>query len=227
MIAKQSFDINNIIREHRDFIVVNKPAGIDVHNKPGNLIHRLELTTQTRFKPVHRLDQETSGLILLAKTAKATSSLQVALSSSLSQKSYLAVIKSKLKPRVGQWTMQITNKAEGRRQPAGPAKKRVSAHTEYEVLDQNQWLSLISCTLHTGRQHQIRKHCALAQCPIIGDLRYGDPKHARLMAHKYKFNGLALHAYYLKFNYQGEHFIFSKKPPEMWNNFNLTYINKF
>ena len=105
-------------REHRDFIVVNKPAGIDVHNKPGNLIQILELTTQTRFKPVHRLDQETSGLILLAKTVEATAAtLQVALKSSLSQKSYLAVIKNKPKSTVSQWTMQISNKAEGRRQP--------------------------------------------------------------------------------------------------------------
>ena len=131
MITKQSFDINNIIHEHRDFIVVNKPAGIDVHNKPDNLIARLEATTQSRFKPVHRLDQETSGLILLAKTAETTATLQAALKSSLSQKSYLAVIKGQPQPEVGQWTMQISNKAEGRRQPAGLPNSALARLTRF------------------------------------------------------------------------------------------------
>ncbi len=212
-----------LVYEHSDFIIVHKPSGLDVHNKAGNLIDLLELELKLRLHAVHRLDQETSGLLLLAKTAQATTQLQTALSSSQSQKIYLAIVKGQLASKSGIWSMPISAKAEGRKQPAGLAKNRRPAQTEYTLVDQTPWLSLLTCRLQTGRQHQIRKHCALAGYPIIGDQRYGDPKHTRLMAHKFKFNSLALHAYHLSFNYLGNEYSFIERPPSNWEAFGLNH----
>ena len=220
---KQIINPIDIIYDHHDFILVNKPAGLDVHNKPGNLLDLLEANTQLRFHAVHRLDQDTSGILVLAKTAKVTTTLQASLQSSQSQKSYLAIVKGQPNPSQGQWSMPISAKAEGRRDPAGLAKHRIEACTQYMVIEQTPWLSLLKCRLLTGRQHQIRKHCALARCPIVGDLRYGDPKHARLMTHKFKFKHLALHACSISFNYLGQEYSFSQKPPLAWSNFDFTY----
>lgn len=209
-----------VLEKNELYWVINKPAGLAVHNGPLNLIDLLEKQVGERFHPVHRLDRETSGLILLARGSKATALLQKTLSSENSKKEYLAIIRGQI-TNGGKWTMPISSKAEGRQNPAGKNKERVTALTQYEVLDHNQWLSLISCTLHTGRQHQIRKHAALAKHHIIGDKRYGDPKYVKMITKRYQFSGLALHAQRLSFHLKGKDQTFEAPMPSSWHCFEL------
>ena len=208
-----------IIYEDRSLVVVNKPSGLAVHNGPTNLINILVSEFGERLKPVHRLDQETSGIILLARGAKGAARLQQALVSSESSKEYFALVRGKPPQQVGDWTAQISPKAEGRKNPAGPSKDRVQAHTHFEVIAQTPWLSMLKCQLLTGRQHQIRKHAALAGCYIVGDRRYGDPKHVRMISHRFKFNGLALHASQLTITHHDRQHTFTAPPPTEWEVF--------
>ena len=208
-----------VIYEDRALVVVNKPAGLSVHNDSGNLIERLVAERGERLRPVHRLDRETSGLLLLARAREAAGALQRALQSGESKKEYLASLRGQFPEPRGDWRAPISPKAEGRRNPAGLKKDRIEAHTRFEVIAQTQWLSLLRCELLTGRQHQIRKHAAIAGHPIVGDRRYGDPKHARMIAHRLHFEGLALHAARLSVSYQGEQFSFTAPPPLAWETF--------
>ena len=208
-----------IIYEDRSFIVVNKPSGLAVHNGAVNLIDILEMEISIRFKPVHRLDRETSGLIVLARDKEAAARLQRSLQAADSCKEYLAVVKGQPSTPIGDWTTPLSPKAEGRKSPAGKVKDRVPAHTHFELLDQTPWLSLLRCRLLTGRQHQIRKHCVLDGSPIIGDARYGHPKHVQMISRRYKFDDLALHAYHLRMSDQGQQHTFQISPPDSWLSF--------
>ena len=210
-----------VVAEHALFYMINKPAGLAVHNGPQNLIDLLEVKLKERLNPVHRLDRDTSGLILLARGSKATTALQQSLSSSSSSKNYLAIIRGQLKQKQGSWTMPLSNKAEGRRNPAGQRKDQVSAHTDYELVDQNKWLSLVRCQLKTGRQHQIRKHIVLAGSQIIGDRRYGDLKYQKMIDQRYEDSRLFLLAQQLLFNLKGQNFEFTLDLPDYWQKFGL------
>ncbi|MEE2644986.1 MAG: RluA family pseudouridine synthase [Myxococcota bacterium] len=205
-----------VIYEDQERLVVNKPAGVTVHNGPANLIECLQRSEGQRLHLVHRLDRETSGLLLLAKTPAATTRLQAALASIESCKSYLAIVRGCPRTAHGTWTRAISAKAEGRKNPAGLSRDRVPAQTDFERIDQTPWLSLLRCELKSGRQHQIRKHAALAGCPLVGDRRYGDPKHAKTIARRFAFEGLALHAVALSIQDQGERLTFRCPPPQSW-----------
>ena len=211
-----------IIHDEHGLVIVNKPSGLAVHNGEVNLIDLLEAELDERLKPVNRLDQETSGLIVLARGASAAASLQRSLALPESQKSYLAVTRGQPKSAQGEWRFPISPKSEGRKNPSGKRQDRVEAHTGFEVLTQNKWLALIRCRLFTGRQHQIRKHACLAGCHLVGDRRYGDPKHARMIAQRYRFEGLALHSAHLLLSYEGERFEFEAPIPAAWSCFGLT-----
>ena len=214
-----SFDEIKIVFEDSAMLVVDKPASLSVHNGPINLIELLAEQRGVRLKPVHRLDSETSGLILLAKTAEAAAELQASLSASGCHKEYLAVTRGAPSALSGDWTAPLTTKAEGRRAPAGQLRDRVEAHTRFEVLDQTPWLSLLRCQLFTGRQHQIRKHAALAGCHLLGDRRYGDPKHAKAMKNRFKLDHTALHAARLTFTTRERTYALSAAPPLDWDSF--------
>ena len=208
-----------VIYADRALVVVNKPAGLSVHNDSGNLIERLVAERGEHLRPVHRIDRETSGLLLLARDREAAAALQRALQSGESEKEYLASLRGRLSEPRGDWRAPLSPKAEGRRNPAGLKRNRVEAHTRFELIAQTQWLSLLRCQLLTGRQHQIRKHAAIAGHPIVGDRRYGDPKHARMIAHRLRFEGLALHAARLRLRYRGEALSFTAPPPAAWGAF--------
>lgn len=210
-----------IIYENYDFFVINKPAGLAVHNGAVNLVDTLEYELNFRLKPVHRLDRETSGLIVLARNKEVAARLQNSLQISSSHKEYLAIVKGRPSHLSGQWTRSLSPKAEGRKNPAGKVKDRVSALTHFEVIDQTPWLSLLRCHLSTGRQHQIRKHCSLDGCPVIGDVRYGNPKYVRMISKRYHFDGLALHAHCLSLTDHDQVHTFQVSPPKPWQVFDF------
>lgn len=210
-----------LVYQDEKYIVVNKPAGLSVHNGDENVITHLSRSLGERVNPVHRIDRETSGLLVLARGKQATAELQASLLTPESLKEYLLIVRGAPSTPHGTWTRELTPKAEGRRDPAGDPHERVEAQTRFQVIQQNQWLSLLKCQLITGRQHQIRRHAALEGCCVIGDTRYGDLRHAGMIEKRYGFSGIALHSSRLEFDHLGERRIFEVDPPSEWECFAL------
>ena len=183
---------------HRDeqILVVNKPAGLSVHNNedPQNLLQVLEkqLALQ-KMLPVHRLDKETSGVQILALNSKAAALWAKQFEDKLTRKIYSGVIKGNLKESSGIWNRPLTDKAEGRKNPQGISKSRVPCETQFTVAQTNSYFTLCEFNLITGRQHQIRKHAALASHAIVGDPRYNDPKYNEKIAKIYSQKRMFLH----------------------------------
>ncbi|MES2963657.1 MAG: RNA pseudouridine synthase [Bdellovibrionota bacterium] len=189
------------------WLAVNKPAGLSVHNDPSGdalslakycLEQDEELGRVTSFdslSPAHRLDKETSGVLIFATTRASASLLQqtFAEADTRAKKIYRAVVKGAIESE-GRWTSPITDKAEGRENPAGKSAERKPSDTRFRVVKSNTYLTELEIDLATGRQHQIRKHAALAKHPVVGDRRYGDPKHAKMIEMKLGVGRMLLHA---------------------------------
>jgi tRNA pseudouridine65 synthase len=141
---------------------------------------------------VHRLDKETSGVQILALTEKAASELGVQFQNRQTEKFYQGVVAGTL-PEQGQWSHPLSDKAEGAQNPAGKASDRMPCETLYRLLRSSTYFSWIEFEIRTGRQHQIRKHCALAGRALIGDPRYGNPKYNAKIEKLYQFSRMALH----------------------------------
>lgn len=198
-----------VIQQSSKWVVVNKPVGISVHNEANDL--RAVLKKQLRpgsyddIFPVHRLDKETSGVLMVALEAETASELAEKFQGHKTEKSYYAILRGSLEPseKWQEWNFPISDKAEGRKNPQGLLKDRVAAKTQYRVLQSNKYFSLVEVNLLTGRQHQIRKHAALAEHPIVGDPRYNDGKYNEKMAEIYGDERMYLHAYKLSIQVGG------------------------
>jgi len=191
----QSEEIEILCR-HADWIAVNKPSGLSVHNDedPLNLIK--VLTAQERsvsFLPVHRLDKETSGIQVFALNSAAASRLATQLQDRSVSKFYQGIMAGKI-PAAGTWTDPLSDKAEGGKNPAGLAADRKDCITAFKLLRQSEYFSWAEFQILTGRQHQIRKHCALHGRSLIGDSRYGNSKYNQKISDLYHFDRMALHA---------------------------------
>ena len=102
------------------------------------------------------------------------------------------------------WDLPLSDKAEGRKNPQGKASDRKNCITHVQVVRTNQYFTEVLCEIKTGRQHQIRKHAALAKHAILGDTRYNDDSYNEKMGKMYKTSRMFLHAEELKFNFQGK-----------------------
>lgn len=203
-----------IILQNPDFLAVDKPAGVSVHNNedPENLISLLEKQLKiAKLYPVHRLDKETSGIQILALNDNTASRLASEFQSRKVEKIYIGVLRGQLKSPKGVWSQSLTDKSEGRKSPAGNPRDRVPCETRYKVIKSNKYFSLCEFDLLTGRQHQIRKHCALANHALVGDPRYGDIKYNSRMATLYKTSRMFLHCHKIKIQ---EHLIESPTPTD-------------
>lgn len=175
----------NVLYENRDLLVVNKPAGQKCHpNYRGetetlmNDVAGYLLGTSSQAYMVHRIDQQTSGALIVAKNPVVVPILDRLISSNQIHRTYLAVAKGQLTPATGSWHWPIgRNLADKRKRQVGGARAQ-SAWTDYQVLAANEQASLVRLTLHTGRTHQIRVHLAYADHPIIGDPLY-NPVHSK------------------------------------------------
>ena len=204
-----------ILFQQDEFFVLQKPSGVSVHNEPGyDIISLFTTHFSSPVYAIHRLDRPTSGVLLCTTHVRMVPVLQKALQNSMKQ--YRAVVRGNLSVQSGHWKYPISDKSEGRRNPQGKKQHRKSAHTAYEVLLDNQYFSVLSLTLHTGRQHQIRKHCVLAGHEIVGDTRYGDVRYQKNMKDRYNHNTLFLHAERLRFTAFGKEYDFTCKPVK-WN----------
>ena len=195
-----------IIDQGKGWICVEKPWGMSVHNEPGkDLISLLAtdpgLAESEMLQPIHRLDKETSGLLLLATTPESLTRLSELFAKGKIHKTYMALVHGHFdsdKGRKGIWDTTLAKEAGGRKNPRGNGKK-VRAVTEYMVEKQTSHYALVEINLLTGRKHQIRRHAKLAGHPIVGDQRYGSPRAIQFLKENREFHRMGLHAFRLEF----------------------------
>ena len=212
----------DILHQTSEFCVVNKPRGMSVHNDPGmDVCSILQKKFNSSVFPVHRLDRQTSGVLICARKKGFVHVLQVALG--VGTKEYRAIVRGVVTNKDGDWTLSLSDRAEGRKNPRGKANMRKRTHTSYRLMSNNQHCSMLSFVLHTGRQHQLRKHCALARHEIIGDTRYGDPRYQKKISARYEFSGMTLHAHRIDCTINGTSHSFSCLPIG-WECFSLPIL---
>jgi len=191
----------DILFKNNDFVAVNKPVGISVHNNETGECLLLLLEKELNVKklyPVHRLDKETSGIQVFALSQMAAQKLSEEFQNKNVQKKYCAILKGELRPIKGIWNSRLTNKAEGRKNPAGALKDRVLAETQFFVRRSSPFFTFCEFNLITGRRHQIRKHAALSKHEIVGDVIYGIPKYNKKIAKTFNNERLFLHCFKLE-----------------------------
>ncbi len=187
-----------IIYEDNDMIVVDKPAGILVHpvlNEKNTLLDFLKIKYPDA-QLVHRLDKDTSGLMVVAKNEKTYEELKSQFLNREIHKKYLALVHGILKDKKGIIAKSISkSRKRGGSQTIAPIGKRREAITRYEVIKEFENYSLLEVSPETGRTHQIRVHLASIGHPIVGDEKYKFKRQPVLKGLNRQF----LHASYLQF----------------------------
>ncbi len=178
----------NIVYEDDQLIVINKPAGLVVHpghgNYTGTLVNALAWyfkdlplfnTTDPRPGLVHRIDKDTSGLLVVAKTELAKTSLAMQFFDKTTERKYMALVWGSVKDDSGTITGNIGRSPKNRQVfmvfPEGDYGKHAVTH--YKVLRRIGYVTLVECQLETGRTHQIRVHMKYINHPIFNDANYG------------------------------------------------------
>lgn len=204
------------IYEDNDLLVIDKPAGIIVFPERETVEKTLidcllekypeikNIGKAPRFGIVHRLDKDTSGLILVAKTDQALFFLQKQFKNRTIQKKYLALVVGEIKENNGiMETLIGRSPKDGKKQrvylPGEPGSERKrSAITEYKVIKRYKNYTLLEVSPKTGRKHQIRCHLAYLGHPIVGDKMYGFKNQPRPKGYPGGLTRHFLHAAYLK-----------------------------
>ena len=193
----------DIIYEDDFIIIINKPRNMVVHPAAGNEEHtlvnallnhcKLSMINSERPGIVHRLDKDTTGLIICAKDDETHLKLVDMFSKRDICKKYLAICNGSFSKESGFIDKPIGRDEKDRKKMSVKSKSGKEALTEYNILTSNLKYSLVDVTLHTGRTHQIRVHFSSLNHPIVGDDTYGNKNE------KIKANGQMLHSYYLEF----------------------------
>ena len=178
----------DIVYEDSDLIVINKPKGMVVHPAPGHysgtlvnglLYHCKDLSgINGTIRPgiVHRIDKDTSGLIVAAKNDLAHESLAAQLADKSCRRTYRAIVHHPFSHTIGTINAPIGRDEKDRQRMAVTAKNSKPAVTHFTVLENFKDFSYVECSLETGRTHQIRVHMAYIKHPIAGDPKYGPRK---------------------------------------------------
>lgn len=212
----------DIVYEDKEIIVVNKPQGMVVHpahgHYRGTLVNALlyhcrdlpGLNGVLRPGLVHRLDKDTSGLLVVAKTEAAQRSLTEQIKNREAVRKYRAIVMGEVAEPAGIVDAPIGRHPNDRKKMAVEPRKGRPAVTHYRVLERFKGFTYLELKLQTGRTHQIRVHMAYLGYPVLGDPLYGPRRQPFSLA------GQALHAYYLAFRHpaDGRWLEFSAPLPE-------------
>jgi tRNA pseudouridine32 synthase/23S rRNA pseudouridine746 synthase/23S rRNA pseudouridine1911/1915/1917 synthase len=209
-----------ILHEDRDIIVVNKAAGLltmgtgrdggrTAHAALDDYVKKGNHKSRERIFIVHRLDRDTSGALVFARTEKAKNTLQKNWEEA--KKTYLAFVEGHPDPKEGKISSYLAENEARRVYSTKDKRKGRLSHTEYKVLKEVGTRALLEITLLTGRKNQIRVHLADNGWPIVGDGKYGK---------KIRDNKrLALHSHTLSFDhpFRGERMIFEAPVPNTFH----------
>ena len=201
-LVPENIDIK-ILYEDSDMAVIDKEAGIVVHpshgHESGTLVNAVMyhikdlsgINGEIRPGIVHRLDKDTSGLLIIAKNDAAHLKLSEMFGNNGIRKTYVAILKGKINKDSGDLETLIGRDPKDRKKMAVVKTNGKTAVTHFQVLDKNEKFSLVKVNIKTGRTHQIRVHMKYLGYPVLGDKMYG------------RDNGMAgrqmLHAYKLEF----------------------------
>ena len=195
----------DIVYEDKDIVVINKGPDMVVHPAYGNysgtlvnaLLHHIKdlSTINGVIRPgiVHRLDKDTSGIIVVAKNNPSHLALAEMFKEKTLEKTYVCIVKGILKEKEGRIETLIGRDSRDRKKMAVVRENGRIAISNYKVLDESKNYSLVEVKIETGRTHQIRVHMKSLNHPILGDATYGSPSD--------KAKRQMLHAYSLKFNH--------------------------
>ena len=207
---------NRILENNDDFIVIDKSPGVPVQGgtkSKKNLIDILassEFFKDTKPFPVHRLDKETSGIMIISKNHNSARLLTTLFRLRKIHKTYLAVCHGHISKKKGELKNELITFENNK-------KKIEKAITYYKVLSETDTTSFLELKPVTGRKHQLRKQLAIIDNPIVGDKKY------ILSNKKIKSDkDLMLHAYSLKFYINNKKFFYKASPPDAFNK----YLNK-
>lgn len=224
-----------IVYEDTDLIVINKPKGMVVHPAPGNpdgtLVNALMFHCHGQLsginginRPgiVHRIDRDTSGLVVAAKSDAAHLGLAQQFSVHEIQREYYAIAYGHFQENTGTVNMPIGRHKTDRKKMAVVSENGKNAVTHYTVLESLEGFTYLKCTLETGRTHQIRVHMAALGHPLAGDAVYGPKKVITAL------QGQCLHAKVLGFTHPitGQQLVFDSTLPDYFSDFLRTLRNK-
>ena len=209
----------DIVYEDDDILVINKPSGMVVHPAPGNKEHTLvnalinysKLSSRNgEFRPgiVHRIDKDTSGLLIVAKNDKAHLFLEEELKKHNIVRTYIALVNGVINHDTGKIDAPIGRSTSDRKKMEVTSKNSKEAVTNFKVIERFKNTTLLELKLETGRTHQIRVHMAYIGYPITNDPLYGKGKSDEF--------GQMLHSKYIKFTHPRtkKELEFSIEPPK-------------
>jgi 23S rRNA pseudouridine1911/1915/1917 synthase len=216
----------DIIYEDEHVLVVNKPRGMVVHPAPGHLTGTLVNGLMAHCKDlsgingilrpgiVHRIDKDTSGLLMVAKNDKSHESLVNQLKAKTTTRIYKAIAHGIIAHDFGTIDAPIGRDKKDRQRMTVTDDKSRDAVTHFTVIERLKDYTLLECKLETGRTHQIRVHMKYIEHPLAGDPKYGPPRTLKL-----PIKGQALHAASLGFVHpvSGEELLFEQETPADFN----------
>jgi len=203
----------DIIYEDDDMVVINKQAGIVVHPAPGHkdntivnavMFHCNHFNIKDFEEPlrpgiVHRLDKDTSGILVVAKNIEALNGLKTQFKDRTTRKEYLALVKGTVSPTTGRIETSIgRSKSNRKKMSTNPVSGSREAITNYTIEEQYEHCALVRFHIETGRTHQIRVHASSIGYPILGDSVYG---HKNTIVDQQNISRQMLHAAYLEINH--------------------------
>ncbi|MDR2708958.1 MAG: RluA family pseudouridine synthase [Elusimicrobiota bacterium] len=193
-ISPQNIDLD-IVYEDEDIIVINKRAGIVVHpsygHPDGTMLNALAAHSKGKWRPflLHRLDKDTTGLIVFAKNDKAKTSISKQFQNRAVKKIYYTAAKGIIAENFGRIEAPLGRSPENRKiMSVNPTAKKMAV-SEFKVLARKSGFTLLEVSIITGRTHQIRSHLKYINHPVVGDKEYGGPvvvegkKYERQMLH--------------------------------------------
>jgi 23S rRNA pseudouridine1911/1915/1917 synthase len=180
----------DVVYEDDTLVVINKPAGMVVHPAAGNwsgtilngLLHRYGEAASglPRAGIVHRLDKETSGVVVIARTDAAHLKLVEEFRDREVEKTYIALLHGIVKGEIGRVELPVARDLNRRARMTARRREGREARTDWRVLLRLGGFTLIQAGLHTGRTHQIRVHFSALGWPVVGDTLYGAPRQERV-----------------------------------------------